>query len=247
MLSLARSRFTPAAQFFFTAVNAVGVLIGTIYNASTPDLYPNNAHHKLGWIVTWVMGAQVTIGLLARVAGVLSRQGGIAPEQQSFIPISTEAMTEHESRFAGDCRLSNDSGQGTEPLTESLRSHSLSSGAHSPILSMRETPLRDADKEYCEDQGPDSDLEADIPIISRSSRVLSAMQKVADMVSLRFWKIFVFAYNFVDRTILILGFITLCTGIITFGRFFVSLLVPEVVSARCLLPKHRRVMASSLA
>lgn len=233
MLSLARSRFTLVAQFTFTVVNAVGVLIGTIYNASTPDLYPNNAHHKLGWIVTWIVGAQVAIGLLARVAGVLSRRRGSSPEQQSFIPISTEAMAEHESRFAGDCRLSNDSGQGTEPHTESLRSHSLSSGADSPILAMRNTPLRDADKEYEEHRDLDSDIEARIPIISRSSRVLSVMQKVAGRVSSRFWKIFVFVYNFVDRTILILGFITLCTGIITFGRFFVSLVASEEALARC--------------
>lgn len=52
MLSLARSRYRLTAQLVFLAVNGGGVLLGTVYNANTPDLYPNNAHHKLGWIVT---------------------------------------------------------------------------------------------------------------------------------------------------------------------------------------------------
>jgi len=217
MLSLARSRYTLAAQFLFMAVNAVGVLLGIIYNTSTPDLYPNNAHHKLGWIVTWVVGAQVTIGLLARVAGVLSRRTGDAHERQSFIPVSTEAMAEHESQFPSPYRYSNDSGQGTERHTESLRSHSLSSGADSPPIAMRDV----ARKEYVEGNGED-DVEAHLPMFPRSGAARSAIQRVAGMVSSRFWKFFMFAYNFIDRTILPLGFIAFCTGVITFGRFFVG-------------------------
>ncbi|KAG7106629.1 putative membrane protein C3B8.06 like [Verticillium longisporum] len=59
MLSLARSRYTLASQSVFLAINALGVLVGTIYNAATPDLYPNNAHHKAGWAFTWVALAQL--------------------------------------------------------------------------------------------------------------------------------------------------------------------------------------------
>ncbi|KAK5653554.1 hypothetical protein OQA88_8813 [Cercophora sp. LCS_1] len=214
MLSLARSRYTLASQFVFTMVNGVGVLLGTIYNASTPDLYPNNAHHKLGWVVTWVVGAQVMVGLLARVSGVLSHGVDRSHERQSFIPMSTEAMAEHESQYQPGYRLSNDSGQGTEPHTESLRSPSLSSGADSPTF-----PTRDGRKEYQEDT-ENEDLEAHLPVLSRPRAARSAIQKLAKLVSSRFWKFFTFGYDFVDRTILILGFVTLCTGIITFGRFF---------------------------
>jgi hypothetical protein len=224
MLSLARSRYTLPAQFVFLAMNAGGVLLGVVYNASTPDLYPNNAHHKLGWIVTAVVGAQVVVGLLARVAGMLKRErsskpsGGRAEERQGFIPVSTEAMAEHESRYSPGPygRFSNDSGQGTEPKTESLRSHSLSSGAESPI--------RDAHHEYHHhDEDADEDLEAHLPMFSKSTKAHSMVAKVAEKISGRFWKVLLFAYNFVDRTILILGFIALCTGIITYGRFFVSI------------------------
>lgn len=142
MLSIARSRYTLAAQFLFLLTNAIGVLVGIFYNANTPDLYPNNAHHKLGWLVTWVVGAQVLVGLVGRVAGTMnrsSRTGHRKEEEQSFIPVSTEAMAEHhrmnQGLFSSPYRGSNDSGQGTERNTESLRSASLSTmvGHESPI------------------------------------------------------------------------------------------------------------------
>ncbi|KAK3346278.1 hypothetical protein B0T25DRAFT_571426 [Lasiosphaeria hispida] len=224
MLSLSRSRYTLAAQSVFLATNAGGVLLGTIYNASTSDLYPNNAHHKLGWMVTWVVGAQVTVGLLARVGGILSRRTsrlGRSHERQSFIPVSTKAMAEHDSRFAKDYRFSNDSGQGTEPNSESLASPSSSPGAELPSAPLRDIPLHEAQRPYDDDDmDGDEDPEAGPPKFPGSGKAFSVAQRIAGMVSTRFWKILFFAYNFVDRTILILGFIAFCTGIITFGRFF---------------------------
>lgn len=221
MLSLARSRYTLPAQFGFLSLNAGGVLLGVVYNASTPDLYPNNAHHRLGWIVTFVVGAQVVVGLLARVAGVLKRDrghAGSAAERQGFIPVSTEAMAEHESRFPKSYRrYSNDSGQGTEPRTESLRSHTDSAPA-SPI---HEAPAEFRHSDEVADE-EDVGAGAHLPVLAQSTRAHSVVAKVAGKISDRFWNVLLFAYNFVDRTILILGFIALCTGIITYGRFFVS-------------------------
>lgn len=210
MLSLARSRYTPAVQLAFLATNACGVLFSTIYNANTPDLYPNNAHHKLGWLVTWVIGAQVLIGLLGRVVGVF-RNGKMenGEPRHAFMPISQEAMAEHqrlnESRFSPEYRRSNDNGRGTEPNTELLRSESLSTTPDEEAAN----PLHNVHKEYAEDD----DLE-----------VLPAprFRKAAGMISSKAWKVLILGYNFVDRTSLILGFITLCTGIIAYGRFFVS-------------------------
>jgi hypothetical protein len=249
MLSLAHSRYTLAAQFAFAAANGAGLLLGTVYNASTPDLYPSNAHHKLGWIVTWVVGTQAVIGLLARVAGVFSPNSGLtgrSHERQSFIPVSTEAMAEHESRFSRDYRFSNDSGQGTERRTESLRSHSSSSGTESPPIPMRDVLLR---KEY---EAPhddhdhnDNDFETHIPKALGSGAAGSALRKVTGMISSKVWRGFIFAYNFVDRTILILGFIAICTGVITYGRFFVSF-SHSLDGRKNALTIHRRTTESFL-
>lgn len=222
MFSLARSRYTLAVQFLFLCTNAIGLLLGIIYNANTPDLYPNNAHHKIGWLVTWVVSAQVIVSLISRVAGVMSKNGAYGlgkEEEQAFIPVSTEAMAEHQrindALFPRRYRHSNDSGQGTEPNTESLRSNSVSTavGQESPI------EMGDRRAHYEDD---DDDLHFKPAELLPSKPANSFIAKLTGKMSNRAWKVLMFGYNFVDRTILILAYITLCTGIITFGRFFVS-------------------------
>ncbi|KAF3763698.1 hypothetical protein M406DRAFT_293326 [Cryphonectria parasitica EP155] len=223
MFSLTRSRYTLPTQFIFIAINALGVLFSTIYNANTPDLYPNNAHHKLGWLVTWVLSVQVLVSLLGRVAGAFNKKkdgdhaGADAMERRSFIPVSHAAMDEHHRLHSGHysplCRHSNDSGQGTEPNTESLRSASFSSTPE-PLSSPTAEPRH---KEYAEDE---DDLEADLPSTPRAGVLRNLATKIGAKISVRAWKVLMFGYNFVDRTSMILGFITLCTGIITMGRFF---------------------------
>jgi len=221
MLSIARSRYTLAAQFIFLLTNAVGVLVGIGYNANTPDLYPNNAHHKLGWIVTWVVGAQILVGLVGRVAGIMGRSayaGHGKEEEQAFIPVTTEAMAEHhrmdQQLFSSPYRQSNDSGHGTERNTESLRSGSLSTmvGLESP------NELGERIAHYEDDE----DLPFKPTEMGSQIRAQSFIAKVASKISSQAWSVMTFGYNFVDRTILILGYITLCTGLITYARFFVS-------------------------
>ncbi|KAF3059999.1 putative membrane protein C3B8.06 [Daldinia childiae] len=218
-VSIARSRYTLPVQFLFLVTNALGVVLGITYNANTPDLYPNNAHHKLGWLVTWVVSAQVFISLVGRVAGVIGGKGaeGVGKEEeQAFIPVSTEAMAEHQrindALYSHPYRHSNDSGQGTEPNTESLRSNSLST------VVGRESPIEMSDRRIHYDDLEDVHFKPAEMLGSKKSN--SFITRFTGKISTRAWKVLMFAYNFVDRTILILGYIALCTGIITFGRFF---------------------------
>lgn len=225
MLSLARSRYTLPVQFVFLVTNALGVLLSTIYNANTPDLYPNNAHHKLGWLVTWVLSAQVVVGLVGRVAGAFSKSqredaGAHPSERRSFVPISQAAIDEHQRFHSGHYsplyRTSNDSGQGTERNTASLRSHSISSSPDALASPSDEM----AHKEFAED---DDVLEAESPDLPRNGGALHTLAtRVSSKISLRTWRMIIFWYNFVDRTSILLGFITLATGIIALARFFVS-------------------------
>lgn len=205
MISIARSRYTLAVQFLFLIINGIGVFLVTIYNASTPDFYPNNAHHKLGWILTWTVSAQVLLGLISAYAG--------KDDRGSFMRVSAAAMEEHtrrhELRRQESYRFSNDSGQGTEPNTESLRSQSISS-THSDLPDARE-PLEEEDEEKGLMHG------------SKVDKFLKS--KIPGMLSTRVLKVLRFLYNAVDRTILILGFVGFTTGIITYGGFFVSVLL----------------------
>jgi hypothetical protein len=214
MFSISRSRYSLPVQFLFLATNAVGVLLVTIYNASTPDLYPNNAHHKIGWILTWVMSAQVLMGVISAYTG---RKGSDQDEERAaFIPISTEAMAEHQRmhnlRLGEAYRFSNDSGQGTEPNTESLRSQSVSSQGS-------DHQLPDA-RQYNEEE--EHEEKAGLMRCSKLDQFLS--RKVPGLLSTRVLRVFQFLYNVVDRLIFLLGFLGLATGFITYGDFFVSLI-----------------------
>ncbi|KAG9848165.1 hypothetical protein KCU98_g5561, partial [Aureobasidium melanogenum] len=64
MLSLADSRSKLLAQFVFLSMNALGVALAISYNALTPDLYPNNAHRKIGWVITLIANTDICISCL---------------------------------------------------------------------------------------------------------------------------------------------------------------------------------------
>jgi hypothetical protein len=188
----------------FLAVNGAGVLLVTLYNASTPDLYPNNAHHKLGWVLTWVMSAQVVIGVISAYTKQKDDRG-------SFVPVSTENIERHQAlNQAQIYRFSNDSGHGTEPNTESLRSQSISSNSS-------DDQLPDVRVEHEEE---DQDEKYGLMHGSKVDRFLS--RKIPGLLSSRVLKGFGFFYNVVDRVMLILGCVALTTGIVTCGGLFVS-------------------------
>jgi hypothetical protein len=218
LLSIVRSRFSLLLQFAFLAVNAVGILLATIYNASTPDLYPNNSHHKLGWVVTWIVVAQFVTGVVTAYAGRLERKKGPA-----YVPVSSAAMAAHHRwqglRSPRTDRFSSDSGQGTERNTESLRSQSISS---SPAEDQLPSPVEHAEEgNVVERQG-----------LLRGSRVDQFLRKrIPGMLPSRVLRTGQFLYDVVDRVILLLGFAALTSGIVTYIGLFVS------APARVALPR----------
>lgn len=213
MLSIAQSRYTIPVQFTFLVLNSVAVLLITIYNADTPDLYPNNAHHKMGWLLTWVFGAQVLMGLINAYAGYNKDTENLA-----YNAITYEAMEEHDrlqnQRPSLAYPFSNDSGQGTEPNTESLRSHSFSSNYSNDILEINEElPVETEEKSSLMQGG-------------KFDKYLA--KKIPGLDSSKLLRVFHLLYMAIDRVILILGFVALSTGIVTLGGFFVSFLSASI-------------------
>lgn len=217
MLSIARSRYSLLSQFAFLVLNTLGVALVTIYNGSTPDLYPNNAHHRLGWILTWVMCAQACIALISAYTGAWRKDSG---EQAAYIPVSTEAMAEHHRihslRLKTQYRYSNDSGHGTERNTESLRSH-----PPSPSDEHIELNLPDVRQHY-EREDEEAKIQQEQFFLGggRLDRFMS--KKIPGIFSKRVLRILEIIYNTVDRLILILGFVAFTTGIVTYSGIFVS-------------------------
>ncbi|PYI11570.1 integral membrane protein [Aspergillus sclerotiicarbonarius CBS 121057] len=212
MFSVARSRFALPSQFLFLVFNAVGLLVGIIYNSQTPDLYPNNAHHKIGWIVTWVMSAQVLMSLIFAYAGRGESESN-SYERAAFLPVSTDEMAENTHTYPAGIRhsyrWSRDSGQGTERNSSSLHSRPSSPSCASPS------------DEYDGFEKPED------PIPEHSSqprgwfrvpffdRFLAS--RVPRMVSSRALGIISIIYAVIDRIILPFGFVALATGGVTYG------------------------------
>lgn len=207
MLSIARSRFALPSQFVFMLCNAFGLLLGIIYNEQTPDLYENNAHHKIGWIITWVVSVQLFLSLVFVYAGRgESKNESRSFERAAFLPVATD---DHEHVFPTvpihDYHWSRDSGQGTEP----------NSPSHSPASPSYEPPGYDGFEKP----------EDDIPTHTASprhwfrstfvDRFLSS--RVPGMVSKRVLRIFHVVYKVIDRIILPFGFVAMATGAVTYG------------------------------
>ncbi|WZH46519.1 uncharacterized protein QYS62_007599 [Fusarium acuminatum] len=210
MFSLANSRFTLPAQFMFLAFNILGVIFSVIYNAQTPDLYPNNAHHKIGCIVTWVVCAQVLLSGIRYIVGAhRSDVKKSDNERLAFLPVSTDEVdSSWRNGYRNDSpyRGTDETGSGIESNSASLHSDSAST------LNWIESSFEITRKEYDED---DEEL-----TLSSHLPGGAFARHASKLVTSRVWKYMDISRKLVDRVILPFGFVTLATGVVTFGRFF---------------------------
>lgn len=222
VFSVSRSRFALPVQFIFLLLNGLGVLFGTVYNINTPDLYENNAHHKIGWIATWIVTAQVIMSLLFHYSGRGKRSEAASSERQAFLPVSVENMSHHNTRLYANPRWSGDSGQGTEA------SSTLNSRDASPTNPDRRDPYDDFEKPEPQPEPEDEDDES---LSQKKPRIGWLRFNVIDrylaswvpnLLSAKILRIIEIVYQVIDRTILVLGFIALTTGGVTYAGMFVS-------------------------
>ncbi|KAL4886890.1 hypothetical protein BJY04DRAFT_43411 [Aspergillus karnatakaensis] len=199
MFSIARSRLALPSQFLFLILNAVGLLLGIIYNNQTPDLYENNAHHKIGWIITFVVGAQFILALILTYAGRGESFQTRSVDRGSFLPLATD---EHESLYPNreihGYRLSRDSDQGTESASSSP---SREDGFEKPG-ELYTKPSRF--QAWLYSSKAHQFLSNHVPRITtpRALRILNTISCV------------------VDRIILPFGFVAIATGGLTYGGIF---------------------------
>ncbi|KAF2666660.1 hypothetical protein BT63DRAFT_415775 [Microthyrium microscopicum] len=203
MLSIAQSRFTILMQLCFFALNALGITTGIVYNAKTPDLYESNAHHKVGWIFTWTALVWILLGAVNAFSAKTSNHG-----TSSEISNPYQSLAQHEND--PDRRWSRDSGQGTE------RNSSISSG--SPTA---EHELNFKDEEMANYAKQEEEEDVETHGLLRRTRVAKFLAKhVHKYVFGKTVSIMRFMYVFVERTIIMMGFIAICTGFVTLGGIF---------------------------
>jgi Domain of unknown function (DUF2427) len=229
MLSLARSRLAIPTQLLFLGLNGCGLFFGIFYNVNTPDLYANNIHHKIGWFATCVVTAQLAMSLLFGFSGSSKKeQDTAAPAERAvFLPISTGAMAQHQHLYNPhgykDIRWSGDSGQGTERASSSL--HSRDRSINGDAQRQEEYKEREPGDDYDDD---DDEEEGQIEMPTRQNSFGSGFMhrvlklRVPRLSLQRVLKVSEAIYDGIDRIILVLGFIALVTGGVTYAGIFVS-------------------------
>jgi hypothetical protein len=246
MLSLARSRLTISVHLLFLALNGCGVFFALLYNTNTPDLYPNNAHHRIGWLATSVVTAQVILGILFAFADRgkkvkedddLDLYVAVPAERTAFLPVSMEAMAEHhklysEHGFAG-VRWSGDSGQGSERASSSLHSHD-------------RKELQSFQQPEAEDDADDDQHELSLHEHDNQSTGLHKFLKARIYrISPRTLTAFHMVYDAIDRTILILAFVAFVTGGVTYAGILVRFLPSSAMDVARKLTIHSAETTSS--
>ena len=148
------------------------------------------------------------------------RKSGIesSEERESFIPVSTRALAEHHAHMKAQARAnrmsrySYDSGQGTERASSSFPSQSASPMEEQPRADFGlDLSTNEVTKERATGRARpglfnrmDGFLARHVPAISsRLSSVLGVL------------------YETLNRTILLLGFVALTTGAVTYSGIFV--------------------------
>jgi hypothetical protein len=225
MFSISRSRLALPTQLLFLVLNGLGLVFGTIYNVKTPDLYENNAHHKIGWIATWIITAQVVMSLIFVYSGRRNVEPVTESERASFLPVSVAAMAQHNMQPYSDYRWSGDSGQGTE---HSSVHNSRDASPTNPSRRDSLGPYSKPEAELDQDDDEPEQLPERRGCLRNNVVDKYLSQRLPGMFSKRLLKAFEVLYNTIDGTILILGFIAFTTGGVTYAGIFVSR--PMVVS-----------------
>lgn len=222
MLSIARSRLAISAQFVFLVTNAFALLLGLAYNHKTPELYENNAHSKIGWIITWIASAWV---FMALVQVYTARAKPYSLEDHSGEPLNAANMARYhrvhdDVQDVSPGRWSNDSGQGTERNSASLYGNS---NPTSPSVESEERHFNMLPRRATHDELDDVDLDAE----KRGFLKDNVVDKFFSRNVTRFavgkpLKVLRLLYVVIDRTILIQGFVAIMSGTVVYGGIGVS-------------------------
>ena len=222
MFSISKSRYTLLLQLLFLIANGIGLLVGTVYNSQTPDLYPNNSHHKVGWAIAWIACAWVLISFVNLYTG-LDKKG---PFKRP--PLTSAAMAQYQpfrDANSHEYRRSRDSGQGTEPNTSSLIGSPRSGSQHSDFLHFSEmrAPFRRVEfQNDIDNDEDDENMDDEKRGFLHNTRVDKFLKHHVPKYAIgRTWMVLQIMFNAVERTLLVLGFVGLTTGMVTYGGVFV--------------------------
>lgn len=198
----------------FLALNGIGLVSGIIVNAKTEDLYKGNVHRHIGWVATGIVLAHALIDVLLRFAKQ-SRTKQSKEREGVGSSFRNSMRTVYQSicsrLLANEDRLDRisrpENGRDVPRISQ-----------HHPF---GEYENSESDDEVAEDEykslvpGRRSFLRDNFIHRDFSRRSLTS-------ASFGLLKILEFLYKAIDWTILVVGYITLVTGGVTYTGIFVS-------------------------
>jgi len=209
MLSTARSRYHLPAQVLFHILNGVGVFTGFVYNHATPDLYEHNTHHPIGWVVTAFTIVWTLTSFYTAYGDYRSKRHASSQGPTLSIRSGRYNMLPNYSDRTDSARWSGDSGMG------SSREHSSESINQKP---------EDSDKSIRDDVGDDKhddesdDGEPEKHGFLGHNRVDRFVSRYVQRLSSRRASSVVRGSQIaLEKLLLILGFVALCTGFVVYG------------------------------
>lgn len=182
-------------------MNALGVALSISYNARTPDLYPNNAHHKIGWIITAVVAIDLCISFFDGIARVTSSRVIVQSDEPEPALMSSALRNHDPADSSDDASMSHGSNHSLETETGPL-----SDDAHVRF----DESFRGADHE---------ERDTLLPMVKSRRRFCAQVQQL--LVFSTFWKYLIITSGIVNYIVLPFGFAAVATGMVTYARFFV--------------------------
>jgi hypothetical protein len=184
------------------AVNGLGLFVSIIYNAKTPDFYPGNVHHNMGWAVSWI----ATIWFLMTFLNLYMARYQKIKERHA---ITTDNIAQYDRLQDQDQRWSRDSGHDSATLCSGSRSPS----SESVPLHKFEIP-EEGDEEDVgfEEQGLMQKNSVDGFFSRKVLRISSGGALIA----------FKAVFTLVERCMPVLGFVSLVSGGVVYGGLYVS-------------------------
>ena len=215
MLSVARSRYHLPAQVGFHVLNGLGVFTGFVYNHSTPDLYENNAHHPIGWVVTSFTVAWTLLSFYVAFDEYRNnKHASLAREQSMTVENMARHAQFHPYSDSVSQRYSRDSGQGTERDSASLLGSRQNSS--DSVGLKREMPSRDLDLES-EDNESAHERRG---FLGNNAVGRFVSQGVHRFSSQRVTQTIRFVQIISEKVLLLLGFLALTSGFVVYGGIF---------------------------
>ncbi len=204
MLNLAKSNLRYPSHIVFLGLHGIGTVFGLAYNSRTPDLYPKSSHNGLGWVLSALIFAHFIVGVVKDSIGRTS-ESGTKDERAPFIAEATGRMSREDDR---------------NMEASSPPSRSSSSRSASPFPNVSESSV---------ETGSETLMSVHLHCNSRVEHAydepMTWSRRWANVsgssLLVRFLDVW---FDFVEQGLLILGFVAICTGIVTMAGIFVRIL-----------------------